>query len=225
MTAVIRFPDLSGMIENLRIAIKPTEADSKQLAIAACNIIYTRTVNQGVDKNGIQFMPYSSMPIYIGGKYASIARSAGGRTTYLDKNRKRLTGKKTKGGKDSRTGQMKTTYFQTGYAQFKGGLSAPGSAQTGVVNLAVTGNLMGSQIFTDGQTDAAWGVGEATPTGFRLTFTRAEEAKIADGLIERGRDFWGVAEIKEEKDELERLLAELMRKRVAEAVRMGIHAR
>ena len=221
MSVIIRFPDLSKMVAGVRVAIKPTKEDSEFLANEASTLIYYRTVRDGLDKNGKQFDPYSTKPLYIGGKYFPYATAAGGRTEYSNR-RTRLTGKQTKGGKDARTGKMKSVYFQGGYGQFKRGLQPSGAANPGVVNLSVTNTLMGSQAFEGGQSDASYGVGTATEKGFRLTFTRAESAAVADGLIERGRDFWGIGEIPEEKAELERQLADRLRGRVKEAVRQGI---
>lgn len=216
MSVFLRLPNLTGLTERLRKAALPTVEDVRYLANEAVAVIQKRTAVDGKDRFGNDFQPYSRTPTYIGGKYADYARTAGGRSTYLN-GRKRLTGKKTAGGKDARTGNMKSVYFQGGYEQFKQGLAPSGFASSGRVNLTVSGEMLGTMIAgVDLESDGAFGVGTVTDKSFSLTFTRAEYGPIADGLIERGRDFWGIGDTESEKKYLEGILADRIRMRIKE---------
>lgn len=130
---------------------------------------------KGQDKFGNAFRGYSTKPIYISGEYLSLAKTAGGRTSYKVEGRKRETGKTTKGGKPQRTSQMKTVEFDGGYKQFKEGLGHS------TVDLTVTGKMLGSialKITGDNS-------GE-------IDFVDPDAARRAGGVIDSGRDFWGV---------------------------------
>ncbi len=224
MLVEVRFPDsLLEQFDRAKQAAVLTTDDMLAAGNAACNKIYDRTAIEGKDRFGQTFPPYSTTPMYVGAEPKDVhdlAAAAGGRTTYLDPKRKRLTGKLTRLGKPSRTGTMKSVFLVGGYAMLKAGAAAVGRAGAGLVNLILTGKLMGSTgVFYEGKGDAAYEVTQAGLGYCELGFTRAEQALIADGLIERGRDFWGIGAIPEEKEMLADVLVERLAPRIGEALR------
>jgi len=221
----IRFPDFRAAHRAMVEALKPTVEDARVLGNEGCDIIYWRTVVEGKDKFGQEFAPYSTKPMYVSGRLLSYGRAAGGRDSYLARGRTRATGKKTRKGKEARTGKMRSVYLPGGYKQLKDGVTGPGMARSGVVNLTLTGDMMGSAMFADGASDAAFGLVAADEHGFRIAFTRAESAKKMDGLIERGRDPWGLAIIPAEKEHLGKLLGDRLAPRVRHAVSEALHGR
>lgn len=145
------------------------DAALREIAEDGCQRIVKRTYEEGLDKYGSEFIPYSTDATFFieGEKYYDKARSAGGR---------------------ERPGRID---FDGGYQQFKAGL---GSARP---NLAVLGELLGVEDHEGSRPFGVVACDPNTWTA-TVDFTRADQAEIADQHIHGEgvpqRDFYGFAE-------------------------------
>ena len=111
------------------------------------------------------------------------------------------------GGRNSR--KMLSVAFAGGWAEFKSKAAIAGAAARGLVNLVLTGKMMGSgAVFSEGSGDAAFEIVGVSPGKVSLGFTRADREQVAQGLVERGRDFWGFGDMPEEIEMAQKLLIE-----------------
>lgn len=232
-------PSLQSVADRLETLAAGHADLMAQVGTDAIFMIVTRTRKQGIDRTGAPFPPYSTKgPIYIGptspyfalvGPVGRHERLSGNkvavrtRTAFADPLLQfgssgrafRTDVQRTKGGRVRVSSNMVSAAFDS-WADLKAKAASP-LAAPGHVNLTLGGRLLGSvsgtiarDQFGDDQGDRPFGVVEAGVDVVVIGFTRAEEALIADGLIARGFEFWGVGEIQGELEALEDGMAERM---------------
>lgn len=192
---------LSEHAQQLRLAVRATEGMMQVLADYVVQKIIKRTYEDGLDKFGQPFAPYSTRPMYISrtSLYFNLAEGIG-RTERLPSVGPRVSYLPKKGGQP---GQMRrsTSYkllgvaFDAGYAQFKQGLG------DSVVNLTVRGEMLGALGY-----DCPFGIVYISATTLSIDFTRPDQRFKAQGHVERGRDFWGALIIEAETTEAKGLM-------------------
>lgn len=204
----------------LRAAVKSSVYVAAALGAAATVLMVTRT-QKGLDVDGRQFRAYSTKPVWIGGEYASLARGAGGRSTYLPSHAQagRYTGQmrsKKKGVRfirftgNAESGTLRETRSQT--QGFKGQRRTSVMKTTAFPNYGAFKSGMGHPITPDGQVSGKMlgGMGQPVPFGATETGDNYVAIGFYDPIQKRKaegfnnlREWWGVGRTKEEHDKLQ----------------------
>jgi hypothetical protein len=204
---------LSEMARELRLAVRATQGMMEVLGDYVIQRIIQRTFEEGIDKFGQPFDPYSTKPMYISrtSVYFNLFKDVG-RTHYLErigggKRYRRFEGsaeagdlRETRSVNKTLPGQKHTTVMQSialdeGWAGGKQGLGYSN------VNLTVRGEMLGALGYT-----APFGVVAITDTRITIDFTRADQRLKAQGHVEGGRDFWGALVIPDEEEAAKKLM-------------------